>query len=94
MQDEKALASDRLAGLREKIDSALFQQEMPLTGGVITMMFTDIVDSAKVKAEIGDRPYFDDVLRNFWVDPPEDPAGDPVALGKVEEGVPGLRPAS
>lgn len=36
---------------------------MPLTGGVITMMFTDIVDSTKIKAEIGDRRYFDDVLK-------------------------------
>jgi hypothetical protein len=62
MADE-TLPSDRLKELLARIDPQVLQQVMPLTGGVITMMFTDIVDSTRIKAEIGDRPYFDEVLK-------------------------------
>ena len=61
MTDE-ALTCDRLKTLLEKVDPKVLQQVMPLTGGVVTMMFTDIVDSTGIKAEIGDRPYFDNLL--------------------------------
>ena len=63
MLSEEPLSPERLQELLGKIDPAVLQQVMPLTGGVVTMMFTDIVDSTKVKAEIGDRPYFGDVLK-------------------------------
>jgi len=57
MKDD-ALPSDQLKALLEKIDPDVLQKAMPLTGGVITMMFTDIVDSTKIKAHIGDQAYF------------------------------------
>ena len=62
MKDDP-LPSDQLKALLEKIDPAILQQVMPPTGGVVTMMFTDIVDSTKIKAKIGDRIYFDEVLK-------------------------------
>ncbi|MBI4279633.1 MAG: adenylate/guanylate cyclase domain-containing protein [Armatimonadetes bacterium] len=54
--------SDRLKALLEKLDPAVVQRVMPLTGGVITMMFTDIVGSTKIKAEVGDERYFSRIL--------------------------------
>jgi len=40
------------------VDPEQLQQMMLLVGGVITMMFTDIVDSTRVKAQVGDDVYF------------------------------------
>ncbi len=57
MTDE-GLSPDRLKALLKGIDPAILEQVLPLTGGVVTIMFTDIVDSTKVKASIGDQPYF------------------------------------
>lgn len=59
---DEAVYVGRLKALLGKIEPAVLQQVMPLTGGVITMMFTDIVDSTKIKAEVGDQPYFDQIL--------------------------------
>ncbi len=63
MSDDQALSPDQLKKLLAGIDPAVLQQVMPLTGGDITMMFTDIVDSTKIKAEMGDEPFIDRVLR-------------------------------
>jgi predicted ATPase/class 3 adenylate cyclase len=63
MPEDQILSPDRLKELLGQIDPKVLQQVMPLTGGVITMMFTDIVDSTKIKAEMGDQPYFDNVLK-------------------------------
>jgi len=57
MTDE-GLSPDRLKSLLKGIDPAVLEQVIPLTGGVVTIMFTDIVDSTRVKASIGDEPYF------------------------------------
>ncbi len=63
MPDDQILSPDQLKKLLAGIDPAVLQQVMPLTGGDITMMFTDIVDSTKIKAEMGDEPFIDKVLR-------------------------------
>jgi predicted ATPase/class 3 adenylate cyclase len=63
MADE-TLPSEQLKELLARIDPEVLQQVMPLTGGVITMMFTDIVDSTRIKAQIGDAPYFDVLQRH------------------------------
>lgn len=63
MPEDQALSPEHLKKLLGQIDPAILEQVLPLTGGVVTMMFTDIVDSTKVKAEVGDRVYFDDILR-------------------------------
>jgi len=56
------LPFERLKPLLEKIDPAVLQQVIAPTGGVLTIMFTDIVDSTKVKAELGDPHYFEEIL--------------------------------
>jgi predicted ATPase/class 3 adenylate cyclase len=51
---------ERVKELLSGIDPEELQKLMPLVGGgVITMMFTDIVDSTRVKHEVGDPIYFD-----------------------------------
>ena len=45
MADETAL--EKLQNLIDEIDPEVLSMVMPLTGGTITMMFTDIVDSTK-----------------------------------------------
>src|SRR5271155_1567414 len=48
-----------LRELRSGVDPEQLRQVLPLVGGgVITMMFTDIVDSTLVKHEVGDSVYF------------------------------------
>jgi hypothetical protein len=43
---------------------------MPLTGGVVTMMFTDIVGSTAAKAAMGDHAYLEQVLsKHNQIDP-------------------------
>lgn len=49
MAEGEAVSPDRLREPLAGIDPEVLQQIMPLTGGVITMMFTDIVDSTKVR---------------------------------------------
>jgi class 3 adenylate cyclase len=49
---------DHLKELLSGVDPEQLRQVMPLVGGVITMMFTDIVDSTRVKHQVGDLPYF------------------------------------
>jgi predicted ATPase/class 3 adenylate cyclase len=49
---------DHLKELLSEIDPAQLRQVMPLVGGVITIMFTDIVDSTPVKHQVGDSTYF------------------------------------
>lgn len=63
MPDDDTLSPDQLKALLEKINPAVLGQVMPLTGGVITMMFTDIVGSVDINVQIGDRSYFDEVLK-------------------------------
>jgi class 3 adenylate cyclase len=47
----------------------LLQQVMPppTVGGVVTMMFTDIVDSTRVKHEVGDQVYFEPLKQHHSV---------------------------
>ena len=47
-----------LKELLSGVDPEQLRQVIPLVGGVITMMFTDIVDSTRVKHQVGDLPYF------------------------------------
>ena len=61
MADETAL--EKLQNLLGEIDPEVLSRVMPLTGGTITMMFTDIVDSTRIKAQMGDQPFFDKVLQ-------------------------------
>jgi predicted ATPase/class 3 adenylate cyclase len=61
MANETAL--EKLQNLFCEIDPEVLSHVMPLTGGTITMMFTDIVDSTRLKAQMGDRPFFDNVLQ-------------------------------
>lgn len=63
MPEDQDASIDRLKELLGKIDPEVLKQLMPPTGGVITMMFTDIVDSTRIKAEMGDQPFFDKVLK-------------------------------
>ena len=62
MSEHEEVPPEHLKSLLAKIDPAILQQLMPLTGGVITMMFTDIVNSTAIKAALGDETYFNDVL--------------------------------
>jgi hypothetical protein len=48
---------DHLKELLSGLDPDQLRQIMPLDG-IITMMFTDIVDSTRVKHEVGDPTYF------------------------------------
>ena len=63
MSENDPLSPERLKELLAGIDPDILQQVMPLTGGVITMMFTDIVNSSGIKRAVGDSPYFDDILK-------------------------------
>ncbi len=58
MPDQEGPDFENLKKLLSGIDPAVLHDLMPLTGGVITMMFTDIVDSTRVKKLVGDQPYF------------------------------------
>ncbi|MBI4489703.1 MAG: tetratricopeptide repeat protein [Deltaproteobacteria bacterium] len=62
MPDDQPLSPDRLKELLGQIDPEVLQQVMPPTGGVIAMMFTDIVDSTEINAEVGDQVYFQQIL--------------------------------
>jgi predicted ATPase/class 3 adenylate cyclase len=53
---------EKLQELARGIDPDVLQAVMPLTGGVVTMMFTDIVGSTAAKAAVGDDVYFQQVL--------------------------------
>jgi predicted ATPase/class 3 adenylate cyclase len=58
MPDQGA-SLDHLKELLSGVDPEQLRQVMPLAGGgVITMMFTDIVDSTRVKHQVGDATYF------------------------------------
>lgn len=59
MPPEQRVPLDNLKELLSAVDPEQLRQVMPLVGGgVITMMFTDIVDSTRVKAQVGDDVYF------------------------------------
>jgi predicted ATPase/class 3 adenylate cyclase len=62
MSTPEELSPDRLKSLLAGIDPAILREILPPAGGVITMMFTDIVDSTAIKARLGDEVYFNDVL--------------------------------
>ena len=51
-----------LKELLGNVDPKRLESVMPVTGGVITMIFTDIVNSTGIKAEMGDRRFFETVL--------------------------------
>jgi class 3 adenylate cyclase len=55
---DQGVPLDQLRELLCGVDPEQLRQVMPLVGGVITMMFTDIVDSTRVKHEVGDPTYF------------------------------------
>ncbi len=58
MLPDQGAPLDNLKELLSGVDPEQLRQVMPLVGGVITMMFTDIVDSTRVKREVGDEAYF------------------------------------
>jgi class 3 adenylate cyclase len=59
MPAEHGVTPEHLKELLSGVDLEQLEQIMPLVGGaVITMMFTDIVDSTRVKREVGDPVYF------------------------------------
>jgi class 3 adenylate cyclase len=59
MPPDQGAQLENLKELLSGIDPEQLRQVMPLVGGgVITMMFTDIVDSTRVKHEVGDAVYF------------------------------------
>ncbi len=62
MPREEADGPGRLKDLLAEIDPDVLREVMPFTGGVVTMMFTDIVDSTPIKAEMGDQPFRENVL--------------------------------
>jgi class 3 adenylate cyclase len=49
MTEQQELSPEHLKSLLAKIDPSVLQQLMPLTGGVVTMMFTDIVNSTAIQ---------------------------------------------
>src|ERR1700730_1222358 len=56
---------DHLKELLSGLDPEQLRQLMPLVGGgVITMMFTDILDSTRVKHQGGDPTYFAALARH------------------------------
>ncbi len=58
MGADEAVSPERLKELLRGINPEVLQQVMPLTGGVLTMMFTDIVNSTGIKAKVGDKTFF------------------------------------
>jgi predicted ATPase/class 3 adenylate cyclase len=58
MPPDQEVRFDYLKELLSGVDPEQLRQMTPPTGGVITMMFTDIVDSTRVKHEVGDPTYF------------------------------------
>jgi predicted ATPase/class 3 adenylate cyclase len=59
MPPDQGAPLENLKKLLSGVDPEQLRQVMPLVGGgVITMMFTDIVDSTRVKREVGDLVYF------------------------------------
>ncbi len=62
MAEDEAVSFDPLKNQLAKIDPEILRQVIPVTGGVITMMFTDMVDSTRIKAEVGDRVFFEEIL--------------------------------
>src|SRR5271156_2320157 len=61
---DQDVSLEKLKELLSGIDPEQLRQVMPLVGGVITMMFTDIVDSTRVKHEVGDEVYFEALKRH------------------------------
>jgi class 3 adenylate cyclase len=65
MAPDQGAPPENLKELLSGVDPEQLRQVMPLVGGaVITMMFTDIVDSTRVKHEIGDQAYFEALKRH------------------------------
>jgi len=65
MPPDQGVPLDKLQELLSGVDPEQLGQILPLAGGgVVTMMFTDIVDSTRVKAEVGDRTYYDALGRH------------------------------
>ena len=58
MPPDQGTSSEKLKELLSGVDPERLRRVMPLVGGVITMMFTDIVNSTRVKREVGDEVYF------------------------------------
>jgi len=56
-------SEDRMKSLPDQIDHHVDPKLIPPSDGVITMMFTDIVSSTSIKAEIGDEEYFEKILK-------------------------------
>jgi len=56
-------SEDRMKSIPDQIDHHVDPKLFPPSGGVITMMFTDIEGSTPIKAEIGDEEYFERILK-------------------------------
>jgi class 3 adenylate cyclase len=59
MPPDQEIPLEKLKELLSAVDPAQLRQVLPLVGGVIAMMFTDIVDSTLVKHTVGDTVYFE-----------------------------------
>jgi class 3 adenylate cyclase len=57
MADQEGPDFQKLKELLSGLDPAVVRDLMPPAGGVITMMFTDIVDSTRINSSVGDNRY-------------------------------------
>lgn len=64
MPPDQEIPLEKLKELLSDVDPAQLRQVPPSVSGVITMMFTDIVDSTLVKRAVGDTVYFDALDRH------------------------------
>ena len=68
MPPDQGVPPENLKELLSGIDPDQLRQVMPLVGGgVITMMFTDVVDSTRVKHGVGDPAYFAALKQHYSV---------------------------
>ena len=59
MAEQEGPDFQKLKELLSGLDPEVVQKLMPPSGGVITMMFTDIVDSTRINNSVGDTRYFE-----------------------------------
>ncbi len=58
MPPTQGMPLDKLQELLSGVDPEQLRKVLPLVGGLITMMFTDIVNSTRITHEVGDSAYF------------------------------------
>ena len=62
MSDDASFCLERQKQLLADIESRPLDELMPLTGGVITMMFADIVNSSGIQAALGDEDFHGEIV--------------------------------